>query len=664
MFVGAKKTCNFQQMDFCALDGDYIRNDLAINYQHWIGGIYVQKHIFFKDLNVDGSNNVIYTNVPTELDGAFTFVPAPEHAEINNPLNTKQSWELGAAAWANDCVCYVGLYKDKLLVANKFVNPYIADYNGQPNQIIETNSDNSTRITEPIPAYWKADLESGSAYRQMRDAHKLTQTCMIKVSGKTATGSTAYVLRASATVWGQANQLPYETYVWKQDMILPWMPVGGSMPDFNFVAGGSNDASWQCTNRITRYNNYSQVLESVKVPTSTLPLTAATVYGYGSLFPIATIANAKADECGIYTGDYDDGKVSGYWDYDNGWQKGNIFTSGVIELSAMPHYGLKSLHVRNGYSAVKAIKIDRTKDYTFSAWVKANTGTKIRFGVELHADDGEGGMGAWIGAYDFIDQGFSTSDWHYVENTVKASDLDQKMASGHSANEIAYYLIWIGRNSEDTFVPDFYADDIRFYPANALVSSTFYTSPLMLPIKTSDANCFGHKVDYDGFGRVTAEYNAKGQLVKSYKYHLMSELYTNQFSAGDQNFIPYAGSPLPEVTMVSGGFGPGGSCSRVDFKGTGNTRLVKLDLPAANFKGKKGTLQGYYKSTSGNKVEIALWWDANQTTKQFVADGTWQTFSIDFDFTGLTPSTVKIYADMFTGSDYIAYFDEINAFGW
>jgi YD repeat-containing protein len=545
----------------------------------------------------------------------------------------------------------------------------VSDLDGQPNQIIETNSDGLQRVTASVPAYCK--------YPAMQTAHMLTPSCQTMVyNGGMANPpsppivANSTVVSSSATTWTNQTAngawLPEGSYAWNVPLSSTTGLAERAMNDFVFPQPTTPPvpftppADWICTGKITKYSDYSQVLESVKAPTSSLPLYSTTSYDRNSVYPVASASNARYGEC-IYTSFED-------WDATLLNSLKSPQTTATLDIPDPA----TDLPAPSGKTVLRITGVAGTQSSSFDQWVfvgnsPANaqlSGTR-KITWEFWAKGG----GNWHSNTCLQTNESGTPCYGFAEFDVTPQWQKYSFTADVPLNANVQYHVVLRppcHKSGSNWIYDAGSisyDGVRAYPDAGLMSSSTVDPVLGVVTSTTDENNNTHKTAYDGFGRVTAQYNAKGQLLKSYSYHLMPELYTNPFNSSGQNFIVNTGSPVPSI--VSGvGMGSGGSCSKVDFKGTGYGNLVRLDLPAANFKGKKGTVQGYYKSTSGNNVEIALWWDANQTTKHFVADGTWQTFSIDFDFTGLTPSTVKIYADMFTGSDYIAYFDEINAFGW
>jgi hypothetical protein len=428
----------------------------------------------------------------------------------------------------------------------------------------------------------------------------------------------------------------------------------GSVAQKSISDYSTGNSDWVCTGTIDRYNTGGQPEQT----TNAAGVHGTRVFRNDVVLPVGSISNASFGESGIFTGDYDAGGAAdpAYFDYENGWQKGSAYAGGVIELNTTAHFGEKSLHVRNGYAPVKSFKIDRTKDYLFSAWVRAATGTtNIRFGVELHAADANGNLGAWIAAYDFMDEGFAADEWHFVKNRIKASDLASHMQSGHNANEVAYYLVWIGKNSSDAFTVDFNVDDIRFYPADAIVTTTFYDSKWRQPIMSVDANGNpGYKTVYDDFGRPIEQRNidkynpSNTKLISSKKYHLMDDCstpdYFNDYEAGNLDIVneySECGSP---GSIVTAGYN---SAHAIKLSNTDvNCGFAhKLTISAYPYAGKMGVLKGYYKA----EKPVAIGITATSTGHSAPVGGAdlpitneWTPFSVYFDLRSLESTATNL----------------------
>jgi len=154
--------------------------------------------------------------------------------------------------------------------------------------------------------------------------------------------------------------------------------------------------------------------------------------------------------------------------------------------------------------------------------------------------------------------------WNLYEYTLKATDLKNHLDAGHVPSDVKYVRIWIGNdpksNTSDPKIADVHINDIRFYPSNAIVNTTYYDSDFGLPIVSVDANNKpGIKTTYDGFGRpvlfqkydLTKKSTESGYLttVEKKEYHLMG---TNDEPNTPSNLTYKISYPAIELTWDCG----------------------------------------------------------------------------------------------------------------
>jgi hypothetical protein len=365
----------------------------------------------------------------------------------------------------------------------------IYDLDGQPNQIIETNSNGQQRMTTPIPAYWN--------YGAMLTSHMLTQPCQ-SIIYENPYGSNV-VRSASTTTWTNTPSttspgvglnileattwVPWQSYAWKD-------PNDGTGYN-DFFTSSSN---WKLTNTIIKYNQNNQVLMTQP------PLGRSTTINMRNDIgvPIGTINGAHFDECGVFTGDYDlssNPDNTGYFDKANGWEKRSAVVS-----STMPHFGEKSLCLNSSSSSGPAryFRIDQGDDYIVSAWVNVTGSLSLYYSYNVllgsavpFSSEGtlKAGQPLTISA---------TQGWQLIKIKIPAStDLTSQYWTGGYVPGIG---IWFDNNSNSAA----YIDDIRFYPSKSLVTTTYYDSKWQQPIVSVDpSNNPGKVTVYDDFGRAT-----------------------------------------------------------------------------------------------------------------------------------------------------------------
>lgn len=216
--------------------------------------------------------------------------------------------------------------------------------------------------------------------------------------------------------------------------------------------------------------------------------------------PLMNAITAKIDDapkptCAVYTCDYQDLESPSYFDSLNGWQKGQVFTGGVLEFVESPvHFGRKSLHVYNSEGPKIYLNqnyYSNTLDYWVSAWVYPKfSSAKIRFNCKYYftydnslAKDNSKDI-----------SGFVQQQWQLVRIKIPKPPYPESEQ---------YLEIAIGNNYNGgaSPAPDFYIDDIRIYPVTAHVSTFYYDPDLQLPITFVDENNNAKYVKYDEFGR-------------------------------------------------------------------------------------------------------------------------------------------------------------------
>jgi hypothetical protein len=319
------------------------------------------------------------------------------------------------------------------------------------------------------------------------------------------------LLEQKATTWASFA-------VNSQNQDISWRPIAiysylGSRtwpwPSFNFTNPAQNVANgdWQLTDSVSRYLQNGMVSEVAKPTASGGRVFATTVYGPDSVLPIAAVANARFGECGAFTGDYSTGLSPNYWDYDNGWEKGTTNTVALTTNSALAHFGQNAIHVITDYAATRNCIIYPGKDYFMTAWVKVISGSINMAANFWYANPGHendwpmsGNMtmvntnpsSIWATPISFTD---CNGQWKLMEMEIPASVTSQLNNSN-----TCFARAWVGGDPGGAPF-EAYIDDIRFYPNNAQVTTT-YSDWQGLPLVSVDANCNpGQKITYDGFQR-------------------------------------------------------------------------------------------------------------------------------------------------------------------
>ncbi|HAJ80574.1 MAG TPA: hypothetical protein DCO75_12485, partial [Fibrobacteres bacterium] len=415
----------------------------------------------------------------------------------------------------------------RLTIATKWVRDVECDIDGTTKEVWSTAPNNKKFITKTIPAYWK--------YFEMQSAHMLTQTSQTIVyekpsSDNSTTLNSSEALSSQATGWNtlsNGNWLPCSTYVWS----TPKNSSGAAtteLPEFNFSSLSSNDATWKFKGGTTKYDSNSMAIESVNPKN----VYSTTVYGTTARLQIGSISNAQCYESGVFTCDYDMKEYLNpitYLDKSGGWEYGYTWGSGYNEITNLQsHFGQKCLHLNNGPGGIlRLFKVVGGKKYTFSTYANVESGA-----LTLIADyyTSSSSVSYWpvadrqSSSFTFVSQAAQSSSLENTSGKWKLLKTTFTVPSGDNY----YVLAYMG--SSDSYSA--YIDDIRFYPVNAQVTSTYYDTLWQQPILTVGTdNNPGKKVVYDDFGRPVKWYKvdkhnpANNTIVQQKEYHLMGDYY-------------------------------------------------------------------------------------------------------------------------------------------
>jgi hypothetical protein len=357
----------------------------------------------------------------------------------------------------------------------------------------------------------------------------------VKIIGDNVVNS--MVIGASATTWKKFNEtwLPEATYAWT----VPLAGAGGlpdannEFVDFNFAAGVPTNDRWKFKGKVTQYNPFSQPKEAV----DPLGKYATNVYGTAISLPSASIANANFYESGAFTCDYNTNEDAVYFDKTNGWE-----TGGAEIVTSAKHFGQACVKAVDCFGPSRNFKIEKGKDYIASAWVASKS---IEDGAILCCDYRCGPKNL-VFPYPEI-SGYKDNNhperikaitftgkyqtnagaWEHLEILINASE-DLK---NENWNDNDWFVrLFVGTKDKFNVYGTAYIDDIRFYPANAQVSTTYYEPIFDQPIVSVDANGKpGARVSYDRFGRPVTwqKYDPSNHFilktVKTQNYHLMGE---------------------------------------------------------------------------------------------------------------------------------------------
>lgn len=332
------------------------------------------------------------------------------------------------------------------------------------------------------------------------------------------------VVQAKYIVWdyfesGSNQQFkPFETYVWNPDL------AGGEIADFQpfdvrypienaknnwvLVHSNTNCTEWGsvCEEKFFRSrSNTSDFLCNSKFYRS----------GYGIV--VADVRNAELKECAFLSGDntYNStgSDFEAYYLRNNTtgplidsylWQRGFWESqrpsrlSNICEVqSNVKHFSENCIHVYKSYGpTTKISKVDPNVGHVFCAWI-----LPVDFPMRLTVEVIKKSDNSKVCTFDDLAKDLTLGKWQKVKKNISANDL--KMC-GIENGDLYYFKIWIGNYPTDANQSDFYVDDIRFYPKDALVKTFFYEmeNGYIKPTVTIDENENpGHVVFYDEIGR-------------------------------------------------------------------------------------------------------------------------------------------------------------------
>ena len=408
--------------------------------------------------------------------------------------------------------------------------------NGLPSKTRVTNSDGKQKLTCITYAIEEKKPDQTLVYQAMKDANMLSQQTETVVYEKAPGDGNTGVLSANvcsaqtitySNVLGSYGWAPWQVYSWKANFLSSGSP-DKTFADFNHVAGASNP-NWQLMNTTDMMGQQGNILQISKPSQAT----DVTVFRNDNVLPIGVIRGGSFYECGVFTGDYTDGKSPHYWDYANGWEKG---ATNTVELvgGVNAHFGEKAIHVIQDYAAGRNNRVYPGKAYTMSAWVKVDSGTikmatDFRYANSGHESDWPATQVTTASTPGAILATPVTATECNGQWKLMTMEIPASITSQLDPAKVWYARAWVGN---DPTAPRFkaYVDDVLFYPSDALVTTRFYDTKWRKPALVVDANNNpGQKIIYDSFGRpiewrkIDKQNPALTQLVQSREYHLMWE---------------------------------------------------------------------------------------------------------------------------------------------
>jgi YD repeat-containing protein len=418
--------------------------------------------------------------------------------------------------------------KDNVAIINTFYGLFDA-FTGNPTATLTTNGNQDKKLTISVPYNYmitsreNEDLTEKNMYTLpggsiVVDATNMPITKLADISFGTFSSSMDKIKCGTAQTYQVENVTT--------DAIFPQFRFSKlaafTMTDFTDdqtslqwpTMGGTN---WLNKSQIAMVDKFSRPLTEV-VPMEG-PATA--IYHPRMNAVCGLVKNAEYYECGVLTCDYDEQNslFPGDFDHENGWENG-----GATVVSG-GHFGKKCVHIVNAFGPTHNFKVSSSKNYILSVNAKVNSGSLFLW-AEYRDKAGPYEISAWP-----IPDGDLTPPLKDPKNL--SNDLsDYLMVSLSDAQDwkkfelliststklprsTGYIRVWIGNGNGNV---DALVDDIRFFPADAHVSSFYYDQNLAQPIAFVDENGKMKGFEYDVFGRLKAIKNNAGQTLKTATY--------------------------------------------------------------------------------------------------------------------------------------------------
>ncbi|MBO9620567.1 MAG: hypothetical protein J7539_16200, partial [Niabella sp.] len=429
-------------------------------------------------------------------------------------------------------------------------------YSGMVTKALNVDADGNRFLNEQIPAY-RVYSDMGMATTANKYKNMLTQTAASYSYKVDAGNSKLGLVSASVNTWGKDIDVLTPEYnitqqdgnhstgkVWRPKMTYAWSPTGtspngmtaiGMFANFDWSSHdnpNAQDPGWIKIGQLTLYDVFSHALEASDINDQF----AATKMGYNQSKVMVTGGPARYTEI-AYSGAEDNPS------------SGNIFNGDIKLASASVqsnltyvHTGAKSVQLINGtgfqYDA-PINKLDNTRDYWASVWLKSGTGTASNAGVFYN--NGSGQVNGTLSAP-------NSQGWQLATIQIPASAI-----SGSTLTIGCY-------NSGSGTV---YFDDLRFHPLNAGVSAYVYDNFSGELTYILDNNNFYTKFEYDAVGRLVKTYRETipdgVRPVNEYQYNYGREIFRNDlftnwsFTKNDCSGVNVAGSTVT-ITIPQGLF--------------------------------------------------------------------------------------------------------------
>lgn len=385
------------------------------------------------------------------------------------------------------------LDKMKTAVAQEYV-----DSTGLVKKKEETGSRMRKRITTYMRAYevpeYQAAMGPGPGGRYM-----LSQVAEKKVyEGSEALANLRQSVVTTWKLWATlpgTAPLPLQSWAWNAGSRAP-----PAYRAFDHHTLSANTSPWKLLSTVDRRDSSGRVVQS----SDPLGTAQCAIYGHQGHFLIATASHARCSELAVLTGDFDD-KQGGLLDAANGWSRNQ-----AIDSTDRPHFGKATLHIPVGAAGPEKILSAAAagRDYEFSAWVYP-IAVSPSSPIALHVFKTSGAeiLAAQAG-FGSLQPG-ATGGWQRIKRILPKDSLGT-----------GTLRILIGAQG----TAEYYADDIRFYPVGALVTTRYLDPRFYQSVSEVSPSGSAQYSEFDGAARLLKTFAEDGQgkkvLRSELEYHL------------------------------------------------------------------------------------------------------------------------------------------------
>ena len=445
------------------------------------------------------SNKVTYNN-PISYRIPLTFKQKQlDYIGSNNALRKLLGYYCSEAGnpyffWANHLFTY-----------SKTI---IRDYDGQPNRTITENSDGKILISENIPAYSKNPGMDASVtvagFNVRRHLLNASAGTIISTAANMAAIGSREVVTAKATV------IIKDDNVWRACSSYVWKEKGTTTTD-GFVPFNFNEPYnilnplWQFTGAVTKVNGYGVALESKSV----INIFSSVITGYNERFITSSVQNARYGEC-LYNGFED---VSNLYS-----SNGTVVREQSTTLNPAP---------AGGYY-ISITRVSMGDQFIATDWTPINTAVadlaNRKFSVDFYAKASQNTAAiVQLQLHNAPNPLYSSASFAISTTWKKYSML---VSFDNNATQKSYRVVLrAATNDADVGIKISY-DEVRAYPAKAMMSTSVYDPVLGVVTAATDANMNTKSADYDDMGRQTAKYNTAKKKIASTVYKIKGDLYT------------------------------------------------------------------------------------------------------------------------------------------